>query len=78
MKIKIQQKIKNYNYLIIIKKNNIKLAVNRNKIKRRIKNALNIFKIKSNKKTIIFYNIKNEISYQDILQQLQIFTLKFI
>ncbi len=78
MKIKISKKVKKHNLLIIIKKKDIKLAVKRNKIKRRIKNAFHIFNILIPfGKVIIFYDIKY-ISYQEIFNKLQDFRLKFI
>ena len=69
MKIKIQKK-KNKNQKslqIIIKKKNIKKAVTRNKIKRRIKNAIRISgTVISANNMLLVYAIEREITYFEI------------
>ena len=60
-------------YGVIVSKKNIPLAVNRNKIKRRIREA--IIKICSetsltNSSNVIIYNSKNIISFKEIIKDL--------
>ena len=60
-------------YAVIVSKKNIPLAVNRNKIKRRIREA--IIKICSetslkNSSNVIIYNSKNIISFKEIIKDL--------
>ena len=60
-------------YGVIVSKKNIPLAVNRNKIKRRIREA--VIKICSetsltNSSNIIIYNSKNVISFKEIIKDL--------
>ena len=60
-------------YAVIVSKKNIPLAVNRNKIKRRIREA--IIKICSetsltNSSNVIIYNSKNVISFKEIIKDL--------
>ena len=60
-------------YGVIVSKKNIPLAVNRNKIKRRIREA--IIKIGSetsltNSSNVIIYNSKNIISFKEIIKDL--------
>ena len=60
-------------YAVIVSKKNIPLAVNRNKIKRRIREA--VIKICSdtsltNSSNIIIYNSKNVISFKEIIKDL--------
>ena len=60
-------------YAVIVSKKNIPLAVNRNKIKRRIREA--VIKICSetsltNSSNVIIYNSKNVISFKEILKDL--------
>ena len=62
-----------FNYAVIVSKKNIPLAVNRNKIKRRIREA--VIKICSetsltNSSNIIIYNSKNVISFKEIIKDL--------
>tara|TARA_B100001559_G_scaffold90584_1_gene75834 strand:+ start:446 stop:688 length:243 start_codon:yes stop_codon:yes gene_type:complete len=60
-------------YGVIVSKKNIPLAVNRNKIKRRVKEA--VIKICSetnltNSSNVIIYNSKNVISFKEIIKDL--------
>ena len=60
-------------YAVIVSKKNIPLAVNRNKIKRRIREA--VIKIYSetnltNSSNLIIYNSKNVISFKEIIKDL--------
>ena len=60
-------------YGVIVSKKNIPLAVNRNKIKRRIREA--VIKICSetsltNSSNVIIYNSKNVISFKEIIKDL--------
>ena len=60
-------------YAVIVSKKNIPLAVNRNKIKRRIREA--VIKICSetcltNSSNVIIYNSKNVISFKEIIKDL--------
>ncbi len=60
-------------YAVIVSKKNIPLAVKRNKIKRRIREA--VIKICSetsltNSSNIIIYNSKNVISFKEIIKDL--------
>ena len=60
-------------YGVIVSKKNIPLAVNRNKIKRRIREA--VIKICSetsltNSSNVIIYNSKNIISFKEIIKDL--------
>ena len=60
-------------YAVIVSKKNIPLAVNRNKIKRRIREA--VIKICSetsltNSSNLIIYNSKNVISFKEIIKDL--------
>ena len=60
-------------YAVIVSKKNIPLAVNRNKIKRRIREA--VIKICSetsltNSSSVIIYNSKNVISFKEIIKDL--------
>ena len=60
-------------YAVIVSKKTIPLAVNRNKIKRRIREA--VIKICSetsltNSSNIIIYNSKNVISFKEIIKDL--------
>ena len=60
-------------YGVIVSKKNIPLAVNRNKIKRRIREA--VIKICSetsltNSSSVIIYNSKNVISFKEIIKDL--------
>ena len=60
-------------YAVIVSKKNIPLAVNRNKIKRRVREA--VIKICSetsltNSSNIIIYNSKNVISFKEIIKDL--------
>ena len=60
-------------YAVIVSKKNIPLAVNRNKIKRRIREA--VIKICSetsltNSSNVIIYNSKNIISFKEIIKDL--------
>ena len=60
-------------YAVIVSKKNIPLAVNRNRIKRRIREA--VIKICSetsltNSSNIIIYNSKNVISFKEIIKDL--------
>ncbi len=62
-----------FNYAVIVSKKNIPLAVNRNKIKRRIREA--VIKICSetsltNSSSVIIYNSKNVISFKEIIKDL--------
>ena len=62
-----------FNYAVIVSKKNIPLAVNRNKIKRRIREA--VIKICSetsltNSSNVIIYNSKNVISFKEIIKDL--------
>ena len=60
-------------YAVIVSKKNIPLAVNRNKIKRRVREA--VIKICSetsltNSSNVIIYNSKNIISFKEIIKDL--------
>lgn len=60
-------------YGVIVSKKNIPLAVNRNKIKRRVREA--VIKICSetsltNSSNVIIYNSKNVISFKEIIKDL--------
>ena len=60
-------------YGVIVSKKNIPLAVNRNKIKRRVREA--VIKICSetsltNSSNVIIYNSKNIISFKEIIKDL--------
>ena len=60
-------------YAVIVSKKNIPLAVDRNKIKRRIREA--VIKIYSetnltNSSNVIIYNSKNVISFKEIIKDL--------
>ena len=60
-------------YAVIVSKKNIPLAVNRNKIKRRIREA--VIKICSetsltNSSNVIIYNSKNVIRFKEIIKDL--------
>ena len=60
-------------YAVIVSKKNIPLAVNRNKIKRRIREA--VIKIYSetnltNSSNVIIYNSKDIISFKEIIKDL--------
>ena len=60
-------------YAVIVSKKNIPLAVNRNKIKRRVREA--VIKICSetsltNSSNVIIYNSKNVISFKEIIKDL--------
>ena len=60
-------------YAVIVSKKNIPLAVNRNKIKRRVREA--VIKICSetsltNSSNLIIYNSKNVISFKEIIKDL--------